>query len=122
MTPHIETFAAGFSTILAGIAGSKLGTILANAMAGNMPEWMQWLLGPFGALIGVLLALVWMTKRLSASEAREEERRKEREADRRATQETLITLVRDTNSVATAATEIMRDVRKTIEKCPGHDK
>jgi len=122
MTYYIETFAAGASTLLAGIAGSKIGLVIADAAQSSMPPWMAWALGPFGALIGVLLALVWMAKRLTSAEVREEERRKEREADRKLTQETLISLVRDTNTVTTSAVEVMRAVNKTIEGCPGRDK
>ena len=97
-----------------------MGLMVANSMP--MPEWMQWLLGPFGALIGVLLALVWMSKRLNAAEDREEERRKERELERKNNQETIISLLKDSNQVTTTATEVMRDVRNTLEGCPGHNK
>jgi|LakMenEpi03Aug12_release.lakeMendotaPanAssembly.Ray.scaffolds.fasta_scaffold1427043_1 hypothetical protein len=121
MSQQIETFASAASTILSAIAGSKFGSLVAVAGASQMPEWMQWILGPFGALIGVLLALHWMSRRLNAAEAREEARRIEREADRKATTETLMSLIRDSNSVATAATQIMRDVRQAIERCPTHD-
>jgi hypothetical protein len=120
MQQQIETFAAAGSTLLSAIAGSKLGLMIANAMP--MPEWMQWLLGPFGALIGVLLALVWMSKRLNAAEDREETRRKEREAERTNNQDILIALVKDSNQVTTTATEVMRDVRETLSGCPGHNK
>ena len=117
MHQHIDTFAAAGSTLLTAIAGSKVGLMIANAT--QMPEWMQWLLGPFGALIGVLLALVWMSKRLNTAEDREEERRKEREAERKNNQDILIALVRDSNQVTTTAVEVMRDVKDTLEGCPG---
>ena len=117
MTPHIETFAAAVSTMLAAIAGSKVGILIANIAQGAMPEWMSWALGPFGALIGVLIALRWMAVRLATSEAREEQRRQERDADRKATQETLIALVKDTNTVTTSAVEVMRAVNSTLEGC-----
>jgi hypothetical protein len=120
MQPHIETFAAAGSTLLSAIAGSKVGLMIANVTP--MPEWMQWLLGPFGALIGVVLALVWMSKRLNTAEDREEKRRLEREAERTKNQETIIALLKDSNQVTTTATEVMRDVRQTLEGCPGHNK
>lgn len=120
MQPHIETFAAAGSTLLSAVAGSKLGLMIANTTP--MPEWMQWLLGPFGALIGVLLALVWMSKRLNIAEVREEERRKEREAERAKNQETIITLLKDSNHITVTAVEVMRDVKSTLEGCPGHNK
>jgi hypothetical protein len=120
MQPHIETFAAAGSTLLSAVAGSKLGLMIANTTP--MPEWMQWLLGPFGALIGVLLALLWMSKRLNIAEVREEERRKEREAERAKNQETIITLLKDSNHITVTAVEVMRDVKSTLEGCPGHNK
>lgn len=122
MTYHLDTFAAASSTLLAGIAGSKVGTVIADTAQGSMPIWMEWALGPFGALVGVLMALVWIVKRLNAAETREEERRKEREIDRKLTQETLISLVRETNSVTTSAVEVMRAVNKAVEGCHGRDK
>lgn len=117
MSPHIETFAAAVSTMLAAIAGSKIGILIANVANNSMPEWMSWALGPFGALIGVVIALRWMAVRLATSEAREEKRRQERDEDRKATQETLIALVKDTNTVTTSAVEVMRAVNTTLEGC-----
>jgi hypothetical protein len=120
MQPHIETFAAAGSTLLSAVAGSKVGLMIANTTP--MPEWMQWLLGPFGALVGVLLALLWMSKRLNLAEDREEERRKEREAERSKNQDTIIMLLKDSNQVTTTAVEVLRDVKHTLEGCPGHNK
>lgn len=117
MSPHIETFAAAVSTMLAAIAGSKVGILIANVANSAMPEWMQWALGPFGALIGVVIALRWMAVRLATSEAREEHRKQERDADRKSMQETLIALVKETNSVTTSAVEVMRAVNTTLEGC-----
>jgi hypothetical protein len=114
MQPHIETFAAAGSTLLSAVAGSKVGLMIANTTP--MPEWMQWLLGPFGALVGVLMALVWMGKRLNLAEDREEERRKEREVERSKNQDTIISLLKDSNQVTTTAVEVMRDVKRTLEK------
>lgn len=120
MNSQIDTVATAASGIVGGIAGSKFGHIIADA-ALPLPSWMQWALGPFGALVGVLLALVWMVKRLNHLEEREESRRQEREVDRKMTQETLISLVKDTNTVAAAATEVMREVKTTVEKFSSHN-
>ena len=50
----------------------------------SMPDWIKLLLGPMGALIGLIVALWWMVQRLNKAEKRFEERDKERDADRRA--------------------------------------
>lgn len=116
MNLQIETFAATASALIGGVAGSKFGHLIANA-APAMPGWMSWALGPFGALVGVILALVWLAKRLDASEMREETRRLEREADRKATQEIMIALIKDTNAITGSAVHVMREVKEALEGC-----
>jgi len=56
-------------------------TILATASAGgDQPAWLQWIMGPLGALVVMVFAIGWLTKRLDASEKREIERQQQREA------------------------------------------
>lgn len=65
--------------ILAAFAGGKIGLFIAETVP-QMPPWMTYTLGPFGALIAVVIGLVWVSKRLNKADEREDERRKERDA------------------------------------------
>ena len=121
MTPATEIFATGASSMLGWVLGSKTATMIATSVVA-LPEWTTWMLGPFGSLIGVLVALKWMVGRLSKAEDREEDRRKEREIERKSNQEVLIALVRDSNTVTTSAVEVLREVKLTVEGCPGNNK
>ena len=112
MSHPIEVFAASTSILLGWIAGIKVGDVVAQAS--HAPDWTSTLLGPMGALVGVLVALKWMAGRLARAEEREELRRAERAAESKAERETLIALIRDMNSVTAAATAVMQDVKTLI--------
>jgi len=133
MTDPIEVFAAGASTLLGGFAGSKVGLAVAAALAEvapPMPEWMQYLLGPFGALVGVLIALRWMTSRLAEAQTaaaerekaalkREEDMREENKEDRKEAWDAITALQRETNTTTQAAVTVMNEVKNIISKCGG---
>lgn len=119
MTGNIETVAAGSSTLLGAFAGSKIGLAIQETIP--MPEWAQLLLGPCGALIGVLVALRWMVQRLAKAERmaaeRESNMRAENKADRKEAWDAISILQKDSNATTQAAVEVMRDVKSIIEKC-----
>jgi hypothetical protein len=109
MTTQIDTIAAGFSAIFATAFGSRALPVLADTAELPMPDWLRMLLGPLGALVGLIIALWWMAQRLNRAEGRFEERDKERDADRRS-----LILVVEQNSQA------LRQVTSVIAKCKGH--
>lgn len=109
MTSHIDTIAAGMSAVAAPLIGSKAALLLASTVSESMPPWLAPLLGPAGALVGLVVALRWMAGRLERSESRYDAREAERDADRKA----LITVVEQNSNV-------IREVSAAIKGCPGH--
>lgn len=112
MTYSNEVFAASGSTLIGWIAGIKAGDVVAQTV--TAPDWSTTLLGPAGALVGVLVALKWMAKRLAKAEEREEIRQAERTAESKLDRETLIALIKDSNSVTASATAVMHDVKSIL--------
>jgi hypothetical protein len=118
MTTHLETITAAVSTLTSAFLGSKL-FVLATEMAsssqaGPMPEWLGWLIGPLGALVGMVAAITWLTRRLNRAEEREEERRKERE-------ESLKTMVAANIRSADAIeqnSQILASVKEVLQRKP----
>lgn len=108
MTSQLATVAGGISTMAAGMAGSKLLPLIADAVTDPLPVWMQYLLGPLGALAGMIVAIWWLSQRLNKAEAKAEKREDERDADRKI----LITAL-DQNSTA------LREVSSVISRCKG---
>lgn len=132
MTDPIEFFAAGTSTLLGGFAGSKVALAVADALAVTepMPQWMEYLLGPFGALVGVLIALRWMTNRLAEAQKatlerekaaleREDVMREENKEERKEAWEAIAALQREANTTTQAAVTVMNEVKNIISKCGG---
>ena len=132
MTDPIEFFAAGTSTLLGGFAGSKVALAVADALAVTepMPQWMEYLLGPFGALVGVLIALKWMTNRLAEAQKatlerekaaleREDVMREENKEERKEAWEAIAALQREANTTTQAAVTVMNEVKNIISKCGG---
>lgn len=118
MTPHLETIAAAVSTLTSAFLGSKLFVfateVASSGQSGPMPEWMSWLVGPLGALVGMVAAIVWLSKRLNKAEEREEERRKERE-------ESLKTMVAANIRSADAIeqnSQILASVKEALQRKP----
>lgn len=72
MITNIETAASGFIAVSASLLGSKTTRMLADVTNAPMPDWMTWLVGPLGALVGLAIALRWMSARLDRTEAKAE--------------------------------------------------
>lgn len=104
----VDTIAAGISMVVGTGIGSKALPLLANTADQNLPTWFQMLIGPAGALVGLVVALWWMTQRLNRAETRFEEREKERDNDRKQ-----LIIVVEQNSQA------LREVSSVIIKCKG---
>ena len=80
MTPvqHIFAMLGSLSLAFFGIGGVKVGNALADASVGGaVPDWSRYLLGPLGALVGMVVAVWWLAKRLNRVE---EQARKDQEA------------------------------------------
>ena len=102
MTNIIDHLTSGIAVIVAGIFGSKVSIFIADTVADAtqsvMPSWLAGLQGPFGALIGLAVGLIWMSKRLDKAETKADKREEERDNDRK----TLITVIVQNSAILTA--------------------
>lgn len=105
MNDQLFTTAAGVSTIASSVFGAKILPLIANATSPEMPQWMGWLLGPLGALIGMIFAVWWLAGRLNKAEEKADKREDERDSDRK----TLISVVEQNSAV-------IREVKEAISK------
>lgn len=92
MTPHIESIAGFTATVFSAIAGAvTVPSVAEIATNETLPDWAKWMLGPLGALVGMIVAIKWLTNRLDKAElaaavdratavAREEKRQIERDS------------------------------------------
>lgn len=107
MTDQLSTTAAGVSAMASSIFGAKLLPMLAQATNAPMPQWMGWLLGPLGALIGMIFAVWWLAGRLNRAELKADKREEERDADRK----TLITVVEQNSAVIREVSDAINKIR-----------
>jgi uncharacterized membrane-anchored protein YhcB (DUF1043 family) len=56
------------------------GKLIIATTGGDQPAWLQWIMGPLGALVVMVVAIGWLTRRLDATEQREIKRQEQREA------------------------------------------
>ena len=108
ISPPLETIAGGLSTAAAGFLGSKILPLLGEIAPSEVPTWMQYLLGPLGALAGMIVAIWWLSTRLDKAELKADKRETERDEDRK----TLI-LALEKNS------NVIRDINDVIGRCKG---
>ena len=109
MTVQLSAAAAGISTFAASLLGSKILPYLADVSQAEMPQWMTWMLGPLGALIGMIFAVWWLAGRLNRAEIKADARESARDADRVAVLTALI-----------ENTAVIREVKEVIGKCKNH--
>lgn len=99
MSPTIDFTLSGITAIVAGIFGSRLMLAVTDTVTDALntaaPPWVSNLTGPFGALVGLGLGLVWMNKRLNRAEEKNDARDLERDEDRKA----LITVVQQNSHI-----------------------
>lgn len=74
---HQESIASGFLGIAAAFS-LIIGKSLAVS-ASVTPPWIEQIIGPFGAVIALTIAIVWFARRMDKSEEREVQRQKQRE-------------------------------------------
>jgi hypothetical protein len=109
MTITTHTLSAA-TVMLSGVAGGKLASITAESL--EMPEWLQILTGPLGALGAALFALRWLVARLDKSESKFEARDIER--DKQFVQ--LVEITSQNHRVIEQNSDILREVKDRISK------
>jgi hypothetical protein len=109
MTITTHTLSAA-TVMLSGVAGGKLASITAESL--EMPEWLQILTGPLGALGAALFALRWLVARLDKSESKFEARDIER--DKQFVQ--LVEITYQNHRVIEQNSDILREVKDRISK------
>ena len=107
MTITTHTLSAA-TVMLSGVAGGKLASITAESF--QMPEWLQILTGPLGALGAALFALRWLVARLDKSESKFEQRDLER--DKQFQQ--LVEITSQNHRVIEQNSDILREVKDRI--------
>jgi hypothetical protein len=109
MTITTHTLSAA-TVMLSGVAGGKLASITAESL--EMPEWMQILTGPLGALGAALFALRWLVARLDKSESKFEQRDLER--DKQFQQ--LVEITSQNHRVIEQNSDILREVKEHLTR------
>ena len=109
MSQTIDITVSGIVAIITGIFGSKVATLLSDAVVDAVnvpaPSWVTNLTGPAGALVGLAIGLVWMNNRLNRAEAKNDARDVERDEDRK----NLITVIQQNS-------HILEDVKDHLSK------
>lgn len=96
------------TVMLSGVAGGKLASITAESF--QIPEWLQILTGPLGALGAALFALRWLVARLDKSESKFEQRDLERDQNF----QKLIEITAQNHQVIAQNSDILREVKERI--------
>lgn len=121
MTHDLQVLQGMISCIIGSIIGNqvfvKIGIVVANVTQEAMPIWMTYIMGPFGALVGLVIALIWFNKRLEKTEAKLDKREDERDIDRK----TLIALLESTKMVIEKNTETNEDIKSTVLHCKANN-
>ena len=120
MTAHLDAAVAAITTFGSALLGSQVARSAGHFMAETanypMPEWLQWVIGPAGALVGLVIALKWMAGRLNKAEEKIDRREEERDEDRKR----LIEVLAENSNVIKEAKEAYREVVGAISKCKGN--
>ena len=95
---------------LSGVMLSKAGNFVAQTIP--LPEWVQPLLGPVGALLGTLVAIRWLLTRLDKAETKSEVR----DAERDRNFQVIATMTAQNQVVIQQNSELLSDVKTAIEK------
>lgn len=78
MTHHLENIAGFTSTIFAAIFGAVALPPVAEIVTNDqVPGWLKGLLGPMGALVGMIIVIKWLTARLDKSEEKRDRRQEQ---------------------------------------------
>lgn len=96
------------TVLVSGLAGGKIATLATQSL--QMPEWLQILTGPLGALGAALFAVRWLVVRLNKNEAKFDSRDRERDAQF----EQLIGITVQNHRIIEQNSEILRQVKERI--------
>lgn len=96
------------TVIVSGMAGGKLATLATQSI--QMPEWLQILTGPLGALGAALFAVRWLVVRLDKSESKFSARDIERDKHF----EQLISLTVQNQRIIEQNSDILRELKERI--------
>ncbi|MBU6170605.1 MAG: hypothetical protein KGQ87_03810 [Verrucomicrobia bacterium] len=107
MTLTTHTLSAA-TVIVSGLAGGKLATVVSESL--QMPEWLQILTGPLGALGAALFAVRWLVVRLDKSETKFAARDIERDKQF----EQLVGLTVQNQRIIEQNSDILREVKDRI--------
>lgn len=117
MTDIIEGARGALTLVGGGVLGSQLANstsnLIAETMSEPLPPWIQWLVGPLGALIGLSFALKWIADKLAKAEAKIDKREDERDEDRKK----LIEVLSENSTVIREVKEVCREVTGAISNC-----
>jgi hypothetical protein len=122
MNSYLNTIAGMVSTVASSLLGSKLFIFIGEVATVEevLPSWIKYILGPLGALVGMIIAIKWLTSRLDKAEQKIEKREDERDNDRKL----LMGLIEKTNSTLdktneklTENTVVLTSAQKAIEAC-----
>jgi hypothetical protein len=117
MTYQFETVATGLLAVSASAVGAKSARLVAEVTSAPMPEWMTWLVGPIGALAGLVLALIWMNKRLDRTEAKAEAKETARDARDREERDRLIVALEQSTVAHHQVVGVLESVQEVIGSC-----
>lgn len=113
MTNHLESIAGFTSTVVSAIFGAiTLPSLAQIASNDSMPDWAKWVLGPLGALVGMIVAIRWLTDRLDKQELKMDAREAERDADRK----TLISVLTQNSITMEQNSSVLRDVKTVMDR------
>ena len=96
------------TVIVSGLAGGKIATLATQSL--QMPEWLQILTGPLGALGAALFAVRWLVGRLDKSESKFAQRDIERDKQF----EQLVGLTVQNQRIIEQNSDILREVKERI--------
>lgn len=111
-----EQLFTGLTTVVCGIFGSQVSPVLLNTLdtVANVeaPPWAGLLMGPFGALVGLALALWWMKGRLDKAEEKNDKRDAERDEDRK----NMITIITQNSIIMSRTSDTLEDAIEVIKE------
>lgn len=97
---------------LSALLGGKTGYLIAETVT-PLPVWFSSLLGPAGALVGMILAIRWLIARLDKQELKADAR----DAERAVNIATMTHITTQNQAIIEQNSDMLRDAKFAIEKC-----
>jgi hypothetical protein len=126
MTAHYDTLLGAFAVIVGPIVGTRMAMGAVQAVPIEIPSGMAQLIGPMGALVGLVIALKWMTGRLNKSEdkyeARQmiiEKRDESKQVERDSQMKAIVALATETKDVIWQNSKAIEEFKVIVNGCPG---